>query len=119
MTNKELTNKKMWAASFTASLIIAILLLAASPRLAANATANDQPSSANAEVTIDNFSFAPQTLTVPAGSTVTWTNHDDIPHTVVSTTVSSNPKSGIQTKSSPTRLQRQEPIPISAQSTPR
>jgi plastocyanin len=85
MTNKELTNKKMWAASFTASLIIAILLLAASPRLAANATANDQPSSANAEVTIDNFSFAPQTLTVPAGSTVTWTNHDDIPHTVVST----------------------------------
>ena len=37
------------------------------------------------EVRIDNFSFAPQSLTVPAGSTVTWTNRDDIPHTVVST----------------------------------
>jgi plastocyanin len=31
-------------------------------------------------VTIDNFSFAPQTLTVKAGTTVTWINRDDIPH---------------------------------------
>ena len=38
----------------------------------------------NTVVSIDNFSFAPQTLTVKAGTTVTWTNHDDIPHTVVS-----------------------------------
>jgi plastocyanin len=37
------------------------------------------------EIKIDNFSFSPQSLSVPAGSTVTWTNHDDIPHTVVST----------------------------------
>jgi plastocyanin len=36
------------------------------------------------QVTIDNFSFAPTTLTVPAGTEVTWVNHDDIPHTVVS-----------------------------------
>jgi len=31
-------------------------------------------------VTIDNFSFTPATLTVKAGTTVTWTNQDDIPH---------------------------------------
>ena len=37
------------------------------------------------EVKIDNFSFGPATLTVPVGATVTWTNRDDIPHTVVST----------------------------------
>ena len=37
------------------------------------------------EVKIDNFSFGPGTLTVPAGTTVTWINRDDIPHTVVST----------------------------------
>jgi plastocyanin len=37
------------------------------------------------EVKIDNFSFGPGTLTVPVGTTVTWTNRDDIPHTVVST----------------------------------
>jgi plastocyanin len=34
------------------------------------------------QVSIDNFAFAPATLTVKAGSTVTWTNHDEEPHTV-------------------------------------
>ena len=33
-------------------------------------------------VSIDNFAFVPATLTVPVGSTVTWTNHDEEPHTV-------------------------------------
>ncbi len=37
-----------------------------------------------AAVKIDNFSFSPATITVPAGTTVRWTNRDDIPHTVVS-----------------------------------
>ena len=37
-----------------------------------------------AEVKIDNFSFAPAALTVKAGTQITWTNGDDIPHTVVS-----------------------------------
>ncbi len=36
-----------------------------------------------AMVRIDNFSFAPDTLTVPVGTTVTWENGDDIPHSVV------------------------------------
>jgi plastocyanin len=31
-------------------------------------------------VSIDNFTFTPQKLTVKAGTTVTWTNKDDIPH---------------------------------------
>src|SRR5580693_5811739 len=31
-------------------------------------------------VSIDNFTFTPQTLTVKAGTTVTWNNKDDIPH---------------------------------------
>ncbi|HEY6765181.1 MAG TPA: plastocyanin/azurin family copper-binding protein [Candidatus Sulfotelmatobacter sp.] len=74
--------RNIWAASFTASVIIAIaLLVAGSPSV----TANDQPSAENTEVKIDNFSFGPQTLTVPVGATVTWTNRDDIPHTSVST----------------------------------
>ena len=38
---------------------------------------------AGAEVKIDNFTFTPPTLTVAAGTEVTWTNRDDIPHTVV------------------------------------
>jgi plastocyanin len=39
---------------------------------------------ADAEVKIDNFTFAPQKLTVKAGTTVTWVNEDDIPHAIAS-----------------------------------
>jgi plastocyanin len=38
-----------------------------------------------ADVKIDNFAFTPGAVTVKAGTQVTWTNHDDIPHTVDST----------------------------------
>jgi plastocyanin len=31
-------------------------------------------------ISIDNFTFSPAKLTVKAGTTVTWTNKDDIPH---------------------------------------
>jgi plastocyanin len=36
-------------------------------------------------VSIDNFTFTPQTLTVKAGTTVKWTNKDDIPHGIAAT----------------------------------
>lgn len=49
-------------------------------------TAGAQEKSAStAEVKIDNFSFGPVAITVRVGTTVTWINRDDIPHTVVST----------------------------------
>jgi plastocyanin len=38
----------------------------------------------DATVSIDNFTFSPAELTVKVGTTVTWKNQDDIPHTVVS-----------------------------------
>lgn len=37
------------------------------------------------KVKIDNFAFTPKVLNVSAGTTVTWTNQDDVPHNVVST----------------------------------
>lgn len=43
-----------------------------------------EPAPATVEIKIDNFSFVPQTVTVPAGTQVVWTNADDIPHTVIS-----------------------------------
>jgi amicyanin len=58
-----------------AALIAAALLTFGCPALAADE-----------EVMIDNFTFSPQTLTIKAGTKVTWTNRDDIPHTVASTT---------------------------------
>jgi plastocyanin len=42
------------------------------------------PAAAPAAVTIGNFTFNSPMLAVKAGTTVTWTNADDIPHTVVS-----------------------------------
>jgi plastocyanin len=38
---------------------------------------------AGPEIEITNFSFAPATVTVPAGTQVTWTNKDEIGHNVV------------------------------------
>lgn len=37
------------------------------------------------EIGIDNYSFMPGDITVKAGTTVSWVNHDDVPHTVRST----------------------------------
>jgi plastocyanin len=65
-----------------AVMMAVVLLMAGSLNVAAKA---QSAAPATAEVKIDNFSFAPATLTVAAGTTVTWTNRDDIPHTVVST----------------------------------
>jgi amicyanin len=53
--------------------------------LCAGIVAAAQSKPATADVKIDNFSFAPADLKVSAGTTVNWTNRDDIPHTVVST----------------------------------
>jgi len=39
-----------------------------------------------AKVKIANLAFDPPTLTVKVGTKVTWTNHDEVPHTVTSTT---------------------------------
>jgi len=52
------------------------------PTASARATEAD----AKTEVKIDNFTFAPQRIVVKAGTTVSWINADDAPHTVVSTT---------------------------------
>lgn len=47
------------------------------------AAAQAKPAASN-EVSIDNFSFVPKEVTVKAGTTVQWTNKDDIPHTATS-----------------------------------
>ncbi|MGH9522365.1 MAG: cupredoxin domain-containing protein [Terriglobales bacterium] len=52
---------------------------------AACATSAASPGKSDQAITIDNFTFSPAVLTVAAATTVTWTNHDDIPHSVVST----------------------------------
>jgi amicyanin len=53
--------------------------------LLAGAAVVAAPTKQEAEVKIDNFTFAPQRITVKAGTTVTWVNEDDIPHVVAAT----------------------------------
>ncbi len=61
-----------------AVLLAALVAVGGMPRASA---ADNAPGAV--EVNIDNFSFSPATITVKAGTVVTWTNRDDIPHTVV------------------------------------
>jgi plastocyanin len=56
------------------------LLLLATLAVPAGAWSNDA-----VPVKIDNFTFSPAKMTVAKGTEVTWTNQDDIPHTVVLT----------------------------------
>ena len=74
-------SKKLRIAGLAAALAFGLSWPAAHQR---DFTASAQQASAPAEVKIDNFSFSPAVLTIPVGTTVTWTNRDDIPHTVVS-----------------------------------
>ena len=74
--------RRVWIAGLAAAMIAMVLLSAGSPNGAANA---QQAAPATVEVKIDSFSFGPATVTVAVGTTVTWINRDDIPHTVVST----------------------------------
>jgi plastocyanin len=61
---------------------LGIALLAVSVRSSYFARAAAAPPDA-VSVSIDNFSFSPKEITVGKGTTVTWVNRDDVPHTVV------------------------------------
>ena len=69
------------------SIAAAAVLLALS---AAGAIAQQQPApqpaaaSNEAEISIQAFQFVPAILTVKAGTAITWVNHDEEPHNVVS-----------------------------------
>lgn len=68
---------------FPILLVAAGLLCSGQGTRPATTPATSAAQSTDVNVTIDNFSFAPQTLTIKAGTRVVWTNRDDTPHTVV------------------------------------
>jgi plastocyanin len=72
------------AKTIRSALVAAALGAACGPLVAPlvlSAWAQNKPASA---ISIDNFTFSPAKLTVKAGTTVTWTNRDDIPHGIAS-----------------------------------
>jgi len=86
------TKVQLLVAGFGVVLAGAMCLHAAAGRKT-NETPANSPAMVQ-EVKIDNFTFAPPSVTIAPGTTVRWVNRDDIPHTVVSddkTTFKSRP----------------------------
>src|SRR5262245_32885838 len=55
------------------------------PGNSAQAAASEtSPHPDSVQIRIDNFTFEPAEVTIPAGTKVTWVNHDDVPHTATS-----------------------------------
>jgi plastocyanin len=65
---------------------MALPLLLLAPALGARAARPAAHAHATKHVTIQNFAFSPETLTVAPGTTVIWTNKDSVDHTVTSDT---------------------------------
>ncbi len=70
-----------WVYSIAACLLLTAVALTESRGVLA---ASPEANSPGVEINIDNFSFTPAAVTVKVGTQITWTNRDDIPHTVVS-----------------------------------
>ncbi len=68
-----------------ACIAAVVLLLVFVAAHAGTGPASPAAGGESAEIKIENFRFGPQTLTVAAGTKVTWVNRDDAPHTVVGT----------------------------------
>jgi plastocyanin len=75
----------------------------AAARAAAPPAARDTATAATAgRISIDNFAFAPKMSKVASGRTITWTNHDDVPHRIESTTGAFAPSPVLDTRGSHT-----------------
>jgi plastocyanin len=73
--------RKKWSIALSTTILLAAMIMGiSSPRMAVRAKSKSIPGT---QVKIDNFSFGPD-LTITAGTTVTWTNNDDVPHVVAS-----------------------------------
>lgn len=64
--------------------VASLLFLGASCYKSSNTPATSSAPVTTNQVTISNFAFSPQTITVSPGTTVTWTNNDSTTHTVTS-----------------------------------
>ena len=66
------------------AMFVAVALLSSTNGEDSETRASVPVKAIKTEVAIDNFSFSTNTLTLPVRATVTWTNHDNVPHVVAS-----------------------------------
>ena len=79
-------------------LNIAMFMAAGLALVTGTVHAGDTPAADTAQqVAIYNYKFSPEVLTVPVGTRVTWTNKDEVPHTVASTDKRFTSSSGLDT----------------------
>lgn len=76
--------KQLNMGSLAFAMFVALALLSNTQGKDAGPGRSSAPRAANTEVAINNFCFSPQTIAVPVGGTVTWINHDNVPHVVTS-----------------------------------
>ena len=67
-----------------AGLIVVLPLVAAVVILHPTPASSEEVKAPAGEVRVDNFTFGPETLTVPVNTAVTWVNKDDVPHVIAS-----------------------------------
>jgi len=65
-------------------VVVTVLMFALAACLASLRSAASERAAPKADITIDNFTFTPPSLMVKVGTRITWTNRDDIPHSVMS-----------------------------------
>ena len=70
------------------------VMVPASPTSSSQATADAQSTATNA-VSLQNFAFLPASITVKAGTKVTWTNQDDVNHSVINDMSGTGPASSL------------------------
>jgi plastocyanin len=85
-------------AAFAAGEAAARARAGAAGSVAAGGPASGAAPSGPGDVNIDNFAFSPKTITVSAGSKVTWRNRDDVPHRIQSTNNKFQPSPVLDTK---------------------
>ena len=73
--------RKLFLAGLVTAVTLTLIVILMSNTTRAR---SEESKTQTMEVKVDNFTFGPQTLTVPLNTTVTWVNRDDIPHVIVS-----------------------------------
>lgn len=68
--------------------VITLALASSNHKTSATANSNNSAAVATNIVNIKNYMFAPAAIKVAPGSTVTWTNQDDVSHTITADTAS-------------------------------
>jgi plastocyanin len=89
MKTRLMNVRSRWLLAVVALFALAALVAACGSSSNASTTTPTTPAATGgattSNVSISGFAFAPQTLTVSPGTTVTWTNNDSTPHNVIST----------------------------------